>query len=104
MLYPWKYHTKAHKPKTFALALRLMIDSENYTLTERTLAFAASVSRRTVYDWLESRSWPSERDLKDIASAFILNRENRVLIQPRNQLLNEFKRIIDIDKLKRGEA
>ena len=103
MLYPWKYHPRSARPKTFGQALRFMIDCRYYTLTERTLAFAASVSRTTVRDWLESRSYPDDTDLRDIASAFILNRENRVLAAPRNQLLKELKQIIDKEKLKNNE-
>lgn len=102
MLYPWKYHTKAHRPKTFGKALRMLIDCDQYSLTERTLAFAAGVTRRTVYDWLECHSFPSEADLRDIASAFILNEYNRVIVAPRNELFKELKRIIDAEKQKRG--
>jgi len=97
-LVPWKYNNRRYHPKKFSLALRMMMDSSLYNLTERSLAIAAGVTRASVQEWLDGRSHPSEAELIAISSAFILNAIGSVPLIPRNTLLNEFKDIIKTEK------
>jgi len=95
---PWRYHTKAHRPKTLEHALKWLLASDMFTLDERSLAIAAGVNRSSVYDWKEGRSLPTEPELHGLCGAFVLNKFGRILATPRNQLLKELKKIIEAEK------
>ena len=91
-LWPWNI---SNRPKTFGKALSIMIASNKFNLTERSLAIAAGVSRYDIFAFIEGNQFPSKAELRDIAGAFILNYFNRVLIKERQLLIDEFTIILE---------
>lgn len=94
-LWPW---SNSKRPKTFEECLKKLMQSTKYTLSERSLAIAAGVTRISVMDWLNGNSVPSNFEVKAIAGAFCINRFGRVTIKERNQIFNELEFIADIER------
>ena len=100
MIVPWK--DKAHRPRTFAIALKQMMNIEGYSITNRTIVIAAGVDHMTVKDWLDGRCFPTENELRDLCGAFLLIKYSRIFVRERNQLQTIFQDIIEHDKKMRG--
>lgn len=97
-LWPW---TPTRQPVKLHDALRFMMNDKNYSLTARTFAIAAGVTRLSIKSWLSGHTLPSEAELKAIAGAFCLNRFGFITAKEKNKIFEELKIIATIDHLNR---
>lgn len=94
-LWPW---SNSKRPKTFEDSLKKLMQSTKYTLSERSLAIAAGVTRITVMDWVNGNSIPSTFEVKAISRAFCLNRFGRVTITECDRIFKELEFIANIER------
>jgi hypothetical protein len=93
-IWPWANY---NRPKSFGKALGILLASDKFTLTERTLAIAAGVSRYDIVALIEGNRLPIQSEVRDIAGAFVLNLFSRVFFEERRKLIDEFNLILQSD-------
>ncbi len=94
-LWPW---SKSNRPKNFCTALRRLLASDRFSLTIRTLAFSAGVSRYDLRSFLEGERLPNDLELRDIAEAFVLNYFSRILEEQKQKLIAELNIVLSTDE------